>query len=204
MAPRRGPAHALLLAHGGGLPTDYACSFFRGAHGGVVVYDVTERETFDSCRSWIQQLRDNGLEGIAILLLANKCDLAAEARHVHAHEGAALAAEFGAQFAEVSARTGRGVAPAFELLLNKLLTSARASAGADSRDTPLASGSHRRDGSGHSSLPRLGSSTSPSGIVDVAASPLGSGTDGGTASAERRRPKSRMLRNRRDRNPRRS
>ncbi|WVQ74110.1 hypothetical protein IAR50_003699 [Cryptococcus sp. DSM 104548] len=50
-------------------------SYFRGAAGGLVVYDVTRRETFEHATSWLSDLRAHADENVAIILVANKTDL---------------------------------------------------------------------------------------------------------------------------------
>ncbi len=44
----------------------------------MLVFDVTERESFNNLDYWLQQLRDNSNEQVQICLMANKCDLSDE------------------------------------------------------------------------------------------------------------------------------
>ena len=46
--------------------------------GAVLVFDITDRETFNNLDYWLQQLRDNSNEQVQVCLMANKCDLADE------------------------------------------------------------------------------------------------------------------------------
>lgn len=50
-------------------------SYFRGASGALLVFDVTRRNTFDSVTSWLHDLRQIAEEGIVVVLVGNKCDL---------------------------------------------------------------------------------------------------------------------------------
>ena len=69
-------------------------SYFRGAQGIVLVYDITDRGTFNSVRSWMAQIADHADAQVNRVLVANKCDNEAE-RRVSSTEGASLAAERG-------------------------------------------------------------------------------------------------------------
>ncbi|WWC67814.1 uncharacterized protein I206_101728 [Kwoniella pini CBS 10737] len=50
-------------------------SYFRGAAGALLVYDVTRRESFDHVTSWLEDLRKYADENVSIILVANKIDL---------------------------------------------------------------------------------------------------------------------------------
>ncbi|WOO79747.1 Ras-related protein RABB1b [Vanrija pseudolonga] len=50
-------------------------SYFRGAAGALLVYDVTRRETFEHATSWLDDLRAHADENVSIILVANKTDL---------------------------------------------------------------------------------------------------------------------------------
>ncbi|KAF2085790.1 ras-domain-containing protein [Saccharata proteae CBS 121410] len=51
-------------------------SYFRGASGALLVFDITRRQTFDSVTAWLHDLRQIAEEGIVIVLVGNKADLA--------------------------------------------------------------------------------------------------------------------------------
>ncbi|WRT64912.1 uncharacterized protein IL334_001851 [Kwoniella shivajii] len=50
-------------------------SYFRGAAGALLVYDVTRRESFEHVTSWLEDLRKYADENVSIILVANKIDL---------------------------------------------------------------------------------------------------------------------------------
>ncbi|WVF69883.1 hypothetical protein IAT40_004666 [Kwoniella sp. CBS 6097] len=54
-------------------------SYFRGAAGALLVYDVTRRESFDHVTSWLEDLRNHADENVSIILVANKIDLCSSA-----------------------------------------------------------------------------------------------------------------------------
>ena len=87
-------------------------SYYRGATGALLVYDVTRRDTFEHVSSWLEDAKDNANMAITILLIGNKTDLA-DKREVSTEEGEALAKENGLAFIETSAKTASNVEEAF-------------------------------------------------------------------------------------------
>ena len=51
-------------------------SYFRGASGALLVYDITRRSTFEHATAWLHDLRQIAEEGIVVILVGNKSDLA--------------------------------------------------------------------------------------------------------------------------------
>ncbi|CAK0835925.1 unnamed protein product [Prorocentrum cordatum] len=86
-------------------------SYYRGACGALLVYDVTKRATFERIRNWFQEVQQYANEHIAITLVGNKCDL--EPWEVSFEEGAAFAKEHGIAFHQTSAKTSLNVDEAF-------------------------------------------------------------------------------------------
>ncbi|KAG6728312.1 hypothetical protein I3843_02G147900 [Carya illinoinensis] len=98
-------------------------SYYRGAHGIILVYDVTRRETFTNLLDiWAKevQLYSTNPECIKILL-GNKVDRENE-RAVTREEGLALAQEHKCLFLECSAKTKENVHQCFKDLTLKLIT----------------------------------------------------------------------------------
>ena len=50
-------------------------SYYRGAKGALVVFDLTKRESFNNADKWISELRANGENDLIIILIGNKSDL---------------------------------------------------------------------------------------------------------------------------------
>lgn len=93
-------------------------SYYRGSHGILVVYDVTNRETFDHVSKWLRQAEEGPCEDAVRFLVGNKVDLT-DRQVVSEEEGRALATERSMQFMQTSAKTGACVEEAF-LALTKL------------------------------------------------------------------------------------
>jgi Ras-related protein Rab-2A len=86
-------------------------SYYRGAVGALLVYDVSKRSTFRDCGRWLDEARQNAHPDVVIMLIGNKCDL--ENREVPFDEGAAWARDKGLLFQETSAKTNQNVEKAF-------------------------------------------------------------------------------------------
>mmetsp|Transcript_26175 Transcript_26175/g.80522 ORF Transcript_26175/g.80522 Transcript_26175/m.80522 type:complete len:202 (-) Transcript_26175:266-871(-) len=87
-------------------------SYFRGAQGIVLVYDITDRGTFNSVRSWMSQIADHADAQVNRVLIGNKCDHES-ARQVSTDEGQRLAEEYGVRFFETSAKNDVNVSECF-------------------------------------------------------------------------------------------
>jgi len=87
-------------------------AYYRSAMGFLLVYDVTDEQSFADIREWYQNIREHARENVQIILVGNKNDLEAE-RRVSRQQGEALAAELGLPFIEVSAKTADNVDKAF-------------------------------------------------------------------------------------------
>jgi small GTP-binding protein len=91
-------------------------SYFRGAHGIFLVFDITERHTFQSVEQWIEQIQQSADGSINLLLVGNKCDCEDSARQVSYAEGVEAARRIGCKYLETSARTRVNIKEAFETL----------------------------------------------------------------------------------------
>lgn len=87
-------------------------SYYRGAHGIILVYDITDRESFDNVRAWVHEIDRYANEGVVKLLVGNKSDLSSE-RQVSTEEGRLLAIQLNVPFIETSAKSSTNVEDAF-------------------------------------------------------------------------------------------
>ena len=87
-------------------------SYFKGAQGILLVYDVTDRKTFQAIGNWIAQINQHADKKVNNVLIGNKCDME-DQRAVSVEEGRELANEFGMSFFETSAKQDTNVEAAF-------------------------------------------------------------------------------------------
>ena len=102
-----------------------ATSFLRGSPGSVLVYDITDRSTFEDIDYWVDLIRTKGEPDVRIVLLGNKCDLG-DMRAVSKEEGRAAAQKHGIPFIEVSAKDGINVSEAFVTLAEETISALKA------------------------------------------------------------------------------
>merc|ERR1712157_220759 len=86
-------------------------SYYRGASGALMVYDISRRDTFNHLSRWLEEVRANASANLVIMLIGNKADL--ERREVSFEEGAQFARDNGLVFRETSAKTAQNVEEAF-------------------------------------------------------------------------------------------
>ncbi|CAI9101234.1 OLC1v1038508C1 [Oldenlandia corymbosa var. corymbosa] len=87
-------------------------SYYRGAHGIIVVYDVTDRESFNNVKQWLNEIDRYASENVNKILVGNKSDLT-EKKAVSYEEAQAFADEIGIPFMETSAKNASNVEQAF-------------------------------------------------------------------------------------------
>ncbi|KAJ0058105.1 hypothetical protein NL108_007382, partial [Boleophthalmus pectinirostris] len=94
-------------------------AYYRDAHALLLLYDVTNRASFDNIRAWLSEIHEYAQQDVVLMLLGNKarhCGLSADSTHervVKREDGERLAKEFGVPFMETSARSGLNVELAF-------------------------------------------------------------------------------------------
>ena len=95
-------------------------SYLAEAEAGILVFDLTRRETFDNIKSWYKEIIENAPRGMFLILVGNKCDLE-DQRMVSTAEGEDLARELGLAYMETSAKTGENVNDAFKMLAIQMI-----------------------------------------------------------------------------------
>ncbi|KAI4356625.1 hypothetical protein L6164_000634 [Bauhinia variegata] len=87
-------------------------SYYRGAHGIIIVYDVTDQESFNNVKQWLSEIDRYASDSVNKLLVGNKCDLTAN-KVVSYETAKAFADEIGIPFMETSAKDATNVEQAF-------------------------------------------------------------------------------------------
>ena len=87
-------------------------SYYRGAIGALLVYDITKRETFNHLTNWLKEVNERSNENMVIMLVGNKSDLKHK-RVVSTEEGEAFAEDHGLVFLETSAKEAANVEEVF-------------------------------------------------------------------------------------------
>ena len=98
-----------------------AKNYYKGANGVLLVYDISNRKSFDRVGFWLKELKENNkLDDLYLYLVGNKKDLE-EKRMISTDEGKKFAEDNNIHFIEVSAKTGEGVREVFNNVLNGAL-----------------------------------------------------------------------------------
>jgi len=92
-------------------------SYYRGAHGAIVVFDITNANTFAQVGHWLDDLRDQS-ENAQVVLVGNKTDL--PYRQIERSEGLTFAQKYSLNYMETSAKSGNNVNKAFQILLTDI------------------------------------------------------------------------------------
>lgn len=131
VGPKMDIANRFLTAHGelvetllwdtAGQETFRAMSvpLYRGSNGVFLVYSIADRETFNQCTSWLEEVRKHVDEHVPIMLIGNQVDRGTE-RTVETSHAQAFAFEHGLLFAEVSGKEGTNIDFAFQRLVQEV------------------------------------------------------------------------------------
>ena len=95
-------------------------NYYKGANGIIIIYDVTNPQTYENVKIWITQIREEANPNVIIYLAGNKIDVDEEEKLVKTEDGQKIANEFNLPFFETSAKEGINVNEAFESLVEKI------------------------------------------------------------------------------------
>ncbi|XP_076440759.1 ras-related protein Rab-10-like [Babylonia areolata] len=97
-------------------------SYYRGAMGIMLVYDITNAKTFENISKWLRNIDEHANEDVEKMILGNKCDME-DKRQVATNRGESIAKEHCIPFLETSAKANINVERAFmdlaQAILNK-------------------------------------------------------------------------------------
>ena len=94
-------------------------NYYKGSHGIILLYDVTNLQSFENIKSWINQIREEASPNVVIYLVGSKIDLEEE-RKVTKKDGEKLAEELGLPFLEASGKSGINVNEVFDDIVERI------------------------------------------------------------------------------------
>ncbi|XP_023220788.1 ras-related protein Rab-10-like isoform X1 [Centruroides vittatus] len=98
-------------------------SYYRGAMGIMLVYDITNPKSFDNIAKWLRNIDDHATEDVEKMILGNKCDME-DKRMISKERGESIARDHDVTFLETSAKANINIEEAFfhlaEAILNKV------------------------------------------------------------------------------------
>ena len=97
-----------------------AKNYFHTSDGFLIVYDISNKESFEKLDFWYEQIKLNAPENTKCIVVGNKCDLE-EKRKVNKEEGETFSRENNINFYETSAKDGINVNNVFQLLANEII-----------------------------------------------------------------------------------
>ena len=95
-------------------------SYYKGAKGAFIVYDVTKIATFESVDRWLNEIKSASDQKISIVMVGNKIDLK-DIREVTTVEGETKAMNLGIGFIETSAKDYKSVDSAFDIMMKNII-----------------------------------------------------------------------------------
>lgn len=92
-------------------------AYYRGAMGFILMYDITNEESFRAVADWASQVKTYSWDNTQVVLVGNKCDMEEE-RAVTFEQGKKVADQLGFAFFETSAKENVHVRAAFDKLVD--------------------------------------------------------------------------------------
>ena len=93
--------------------------YYRGSDIAIIVYDITQKQSFISVKKWIKELKDNGPVNISFAIIGNKNDLENK-RQVLTKDAKKYADEMNAVFFETSAKDNINIDELFHEMASKI------------------------------------------------------------------------------------
>ncbi len=97
-------------------------TYYKGGHGIMMVYDITDLESFRCLDSWLKEIEKNASKNVYKILVGNKNDMEKE-RKVSFEKGMEFADLHGMKFFETSAKENKNVEEAFKEMTKDIINS---------------------------------------------------------------------------------
>jgi len=136
--------------------------YYRNADGALLVYDITDADTFARAKGWVKELRKVVGTDIKITIAGNKCDMA-KSRQVDEKEAEEFAKSVGATHMLTSAKANKNVDEAFMDITRRILQQKQGGIGGSSSTSNT---SNSNNNSGTMDSPRLGRQNSGVAVAD--------------------------------------
>ena len=94
-------------------------NYYKGANGIILIYDITNSETYDNVENWISQIKEESSPNVIIYIVGNKIDMENE-RKVTTEEGKKIADDYKLPFIETSAKSDININETFEDLVERI------------------------------------------------------------------------------------
>ena len=101
-------------------------SFYRGANGVVLVFDLTDKESFERLDEWMREARMNAGEEVKLVVVGNKSDLT-DLREVSSMKAESFALQNGCHYFETSAKSDENVNSIFEKITLEMIQARKSS-----------------------------------------------------------------------------
>ncbi len=95
-------------------------SYYRGAMGIILVYDITQQKSFDNIAKWLGNIETHASPDVEKTLIGNKCDMDSK-RIIQKEQGERIADEYSIRFFETSAKSNTNIEATFETLARAVL-----------------------------------------------------------------------------------
>ena len=95
-------------------------SYYKGAHGILLLFDVTDKESFKNLSNWLIEIEKNSSKNVLKVLIGNKTDLE-DKRVITYNQGKEFADTYGLKYVETSAKKNMNVTEAFETLGREIM-----------------------------------------------------------------------------------
>ncbi|KAL8221540.1 UNVERIFIED_CONTAM: Ras- protein Rab-21 [Gekko kuhli] len=98
--------------------------YYRDSNGAILVYDITDEDSFQKVKNWVKELRKMLGNEICLCIVGNKIDLDKE-RHVSIQEAETYAESVGAKHYHTSAKQNKGIEELFLDLCKRMIETAQ-------------------------------------------------------------------------------